>query len=79
MALKTSKNLDESTILSFSAAHSPYNLRRNLSQRGGITIRNSPLRSKKNFYNVNAPLVKVLIDEYSKSTHEYSWDFSTHQ
>ena len=53
MALKTSKDHDYSTILS-SSAHSSYNLRRNLSQPGRITKRNSSLRSKKNFRNINA-------------------------
>ena len=53
MAPKMSKNQDDSAILSSSSAHSPYNLRRNLSQPGGITKRNSSLRSKKNFHNVN--------------------------
>ena len=54
MALKTSKNHGDSTILSSSSAHSSYNLRRNLSQPDGITKRNSSLRSKKNFHNLHA-------------------------
>ncbi|CAF2090095.1 unnamed protein product [Rotaria magnacalcarata] len=54
MASKTNKNHDDSATLSSSSAHSPYNLRRNQSQPGGVTKRNSSLRSKKNIHNVNA-------------------------
>ncbi|CAF1556387.1 unnamed protein product, partial [Rotaria sordida] len=47
------KNHDDSATLSSSSAHSPYTLRRNQSQPGGVTKRNSSLRSKKNIHNVN--------------------------
>lgn len=54
MASKTNQNHDDSATLSSSSAHSPYNLRRNQSQPGGVTKRNSSLRSKKNIHQVNA-------------------------
>ncbi|CAF3311701.1 unnamed protein product [Rotaria socialis] len=37
MTSKMNKNHDDSATLSFSSAHSPYNLRRNQSQSGGVT------------------------------------------
>jgi hypothetical protein len=53
MASKANKNHDDDAALSSSSIHSPYNLRRNQSQRGRVTKKNTSVRPKHGIRNVN--------------------------